>query len=224
MGIQKKWTIAIDGPAGAGKSTAAQLFAERIGYLYLDTGAIYRCVTWGALKNKIKARNSKKLFNFCKHSRIDFFRKENRQKVYFNHKDITSYIRSAQVTRHVSAYSKLPVVRKALLGHQRRFSKEGGIVAEGRDLGTVVFPKAELKFFLDASLEERAKRRHLEIKKGDLGQVKKEIYRRDRIDSKRELAPLKKAKDALAIDTTLLNVDQVVARMYNEFKERRKKK
>ncbi len=223
MGVQKKWTIVIDGPAGAGKSTAAKLFAERIGYLYLDTGAIYRCVTWGALKNKIKARNSKRLFNFCRNSEIAFFPGESGQKVYFNHKDVTSYIRSAEVTRHVSAYAKLPVVRKALLGHQREFGKKGGIVAEGRDLGTVVFPKAELKFFLDASLGERAKRRHLEIKKGDLDQVKKEIYRRDRIDSKRELAPLKKAKDALTIDTTPLNVDQVVSRMYNEFKKRREK-
>lgn len=223
MGVQKKWTVVIDGPAGAGKSTVASLLAERIGYLYLDTGAMYRCVTWGALKNKIKATNSKEIFEFCKNSTISFVKKGGKQRVFFNKKDVTEAIRSVEVTRHVSAYSKLPLVRRALLDHQRGFGKKGGIVAEGRDLGTVVFPKAELKFFLEASIGERAKRRHLELEKGSLNQVKKEIQKRDRIDSKRAVAPLKKAQDALTIDTTSLDIDHVVACMYNEIKKRREK-
>lgn len=219
--LRKKWTIVIDGPAGAGKSTVAKCLAQRLHYVYLDTGAMYRCITWGALKHRIKPTNSKQLFEFCKHSQISFVKEGDRQKIYFNQQDVTQAIRSHKITQEVSIYSKLPVVRKALLDHQRQFGKKGGIVAEGRDLGTVVFPKAELKFFLDASLDERAKRRQLELKEGTLEEVKKGIKRRDHIDSKRTLAPLKKAKDAFTIDTTSLNIDQVVSCMYNELKKRK---
>ena len=218
----KKITIVIDGPAGAGKSTVSQCLAQKLHYLYLDTGALYRAIAVAAHQKNILPTNSKKLYELCCKSQISFKTEKGKQKVYLNGKDVTQALRTPEMSLLASHYSRLPCVRKALLWHQRKLSERGGIVAEGRDLGTVVFPKAELKFFLVASLTERAQRRYLEgsHQKHSLSQIEKEIQSRDRQDRERALAPLKKAKDAIEIDTTTLTIDQVVEELYKKFKEK----
>jgi len=217
----KKITIVIDGPAGAGKSTVSQRLAQKLRYLYLNTGALYRAIALAAHQKNLPPQNSQKLYDFCCKARIEFKTIKGKQRVYLNGKDVTAHLYTAEMSLLASHYSKLPVVRKALLWHQRKLGQQGGIVAEGRDLGTVVFPKAELKFFLVASLQERAKRRYLELKEHSLPltQIKREIQKRDQQDQKRALAPLKKAKDAIEIDTTRLTIDQVVQEMYKKFHE-----
>ncbi|MBI3018419.1 MAG: (d)CMP kinase [Deltaproteobacteria bacterium] len=214
----KKITIVIDGPAGAGKSTVSQHLAKRLNYVYLDTGALYRAIALAARQKNIPPTNSKKLYELCCQCRISFKKMKGKQKVYLNGKDVTSALRIPPLSLLASHYSKLPLVRKALLRHQRKLGEKGGMVAEGRDLGTVVFPHAELKFFLVASLKERSKRRYLELKdkKHSLKQIEKEIQKRDQQDRERALAPLKKAKDAIEIDTTTMTIDQVVSEMYKQ--------
>src|SRR3989338_2064761 len=220
----KKITIVIDGPDGSEKSTVSKKLAKKLGYTYLDSVALYRSIALKASHKKVKSQNSQQLYRLCKNSIIAFKKKEGKQHVFLDHKDITQKIRTRKISLLASLYSKLPVVRKALLYQQQKLGKKGGMVAEGRDLGTVVFPKAELKFFLIASLKERAKRRYLELKekfkKISLRHIEKEIQKRDKEDSKRALAPLKKAKDAISLDTTSLTIDQVVSRMYKEFLKR----
>ncbi len=214
--------IVIDGPAGAGKSTVSQRLAKKLHYLYLDTGALYRAIAWAAHQANIPPINSAYLRNFCLRCSLSFKKIKGKQHIYVNHKDVTRAIRTREMSLLASNYSKLPVVRKILLWHQRKLGEIGGIVAEGRDLGTVVFPKAELKFFLVASLKERAKRRYLEFKdqKHSLDKIEKEIQKRDEQDRKRALAPLKKAKDAIEIDTTAMTIDQVVKALYKKFQEK----
>ncbi len=220
----KKLTIVIDGPAGAGKSTVSQRLAKRLHYLYLDTGALYRAIALAAHEKNIPPTDFQEIRWLCQRTSILFKKEKGKQKVYLNRKDVTRAIRTPHMSLLASRYSKLPVVRKGLLWHQRHLGEQGGIVAEGRDLGTVVFPKAELKFFLVASLKERAKRRYLELKRTDkkssLKNVEKEIQKRDREDRQRALAPLKKAKDAIEIDTTWMTIDQVVEEMYKKFQDK----
>ena len=222
--MKKKWVIVIDGPSGAGKSTISRLLAKKLGYLYLDTGALYRCVGLEADRKKIKSTDSRKLYQLVKRCKFSFKTKNLTQRVFLNGKDVTREIRKPKVSLLASQYASLSIVRRALLYVQRRFGKIGGIVAEGRDLGSVVFPKAELKFFMVATLKERAKRRYLELKpkfKGlRLVDVEREVRMRDLADSRRELAPLKRVKDAISLDTTSLTIDQVVEEMYKFFKKK----
>lgn len=217
----KKITIVIDGPAGAGKSTVSQRLAKKLQYLYLDTGALYRAIALAAQQKNIPPINSTPLRDLCLRCHLSFKKIKGKQQIYLDHKNITRIIRTPQMSLLASQYSRLPIVRKILLWHQRRFGSTGGIVAEGRDLGTVVFPQAELKFFLVASLKERAKRRYLELKgqRHSLHQIEKEIQKRDQQDRKRALAPLKKAQDAIEIDTTAMTIDEVVEELYKKFKE-----
>ncbi len=226
--MKKKWVVVIDGPSGAGKSTVGQKLAKKLGYLYLDTGALYRCAALVAIQNGIKPKNSMKLYTCIENSKIGFKKYLGRQHVFLNGEDATEKIRTLEMGRLSSTYSSLPVVRRALLSHQRKMGNKGGIVAEGRDLGTVVFPKADLKFFMVARLKERAKRRYMELiqsaKKVSFKTVLQEVKQRDFADRKRALAPLKKAKDAIRIDTTSLTIDQVVSQMYKVYREQLSKK
>lgn len=222
--MKKQLVIVIDGPSGAGKSTVSQRLAKKLGYLYLDTGALYRCVALSALQRDIPPRNSRKLLQLAKQCKISFKKSGSRQHVFLNGVDVTRKIRTHTLSMLASRYSCLPVVRQALLSQQRYFGKKGGMVAEGRDLGTIVFPNADLKFFMIATLKERAKRRYVEVSKKpknvSLKAVERDIQIRDRVDAKRSLAPLKKSADAIEIDTTSLTLDQVVQEIYRICREK----
>lgn len=206
--------IAIDGPAASGKSTVAKGVAKALGFTYLDTGAMYRALTWEVLRSKIDLSNSKSLVELAKNMKIYFKREDSNERVFIDMRDVTEEIRKPEVTNLVSIVSKVPLVRKAMVDKQRDFEEGTGLVAEGRDIGTVVFPKAQIKVYLNASLQERARRRQLEWKrKGhfvSLKEIEADIERRDRIDSTREESPLAKAKNAIEISTTNKTVQQVI--------------
>lgn len=222
--MRKNICIAIDGPAAAGKSTVAKIIAKRLSYLYIDTGAMYRALTYLALQQGIALDDEQALISLLKNTYIDLKPSEQGQLVFVNGEDVTNVIRSEEVTNAVSLVAKHPLVREEMVARQRALAKNGGVVMDGRDIGTYVLPDAEVKIFLKASVEERAKRRHAEnIARGfpsDLETLKKEIARRDRIDSEREVAPLKKAEDAIEIDTTSLSIEEVVDRIMEIVDER----
>ena len=212
----KKLLITIDGPAGAGKTTVSRNLADRLGYKYVDTGALYRGVAFEAVKSGIDPDNDTDLEKLCNNLDMKFVREKKGLRLVSNRVDITDLIRTPEITMLASAVSAKPVVRNSLLNLQRDMGKEKAAVFEGRDMGTVVFPDADIKFFLDASHEIRAVRRHKEIslKTGQtLEEVKKDMKRRDTNDSTRTLAPLKPAGDAIVIDSTNLSVERVVELM-----------
>ncbi|AHI56452.1 (d)CMP kinase [Listeria ivanovii] len=210
--MTKKICIAIDGPAAAGKSTVAKIVAKKLQFVYIDTGAMYRAVTYITHKNKIDYTNEKAIAELLAKTVIRFEPGEVQQ-VFVNEENVTEVIRSLEVTNHVSIVAAHPAIREALQERQQVFAKEGGIVMDGRDIGTAVLPNAELKVFLLASVEERAERRFKEnVAKGfagDLNQLKKEIEERDHLDYTREHSPLKKAVDAIEVDTTSMTIDDV---------------
>lgn len=210
--MTKKICIAIDGPAAAGKSTVAKIVAKKLRFVYIDTGAMYRAVTYMAYKNKKDYKNEKAIAELLAKTVIRFEPGEVQQ-VFINEENVTEVIRSLEVTNHVSIVAAHPAVREALQERQQGFAKEGGIVMDGRDIGTAVLPNAELKIFLLASVEERAERRFKENAAkgfaGDLNQLKKEIEERDHLDYTREHSPLKKAEDAVEVDTTSMSIDDV---------------
>jgi cytidylate kinase len=214
-------TIAIDGPAASGKSTIGALLAERLGYLYFDTGVMYRAVTWVALVQAIAVEDEDAVTVLAERMRIDVVRPtvvDGRQyTVLADGKDVTWEIRRPEVERGVSPVSAYPGVRAALTTQQRRIGRQGAIVMVGRDIGTVVMPDAELKIYLDATVGERAGRRYREVidrgEPADYDAVLAAVRRRDEIDSSRVLAPLAVAEDAVMIDTTPLGVDQVLERV-----------
>lgn len=210
--------VTIDGPAGAGKSTVARRLAKRLRFRYLDTGALYRAITLKALQQDVKPNQSQRLSQILKHIRIDFQDHGRSQKVLLDRKDVTRILRLGWVTDKVFQYARLPQVRKAMLVIQRRLGARGKIVAEGRDLGSVVFPKADIKFYLTATIKERARRRYKELRtvnrKIKLSKVIQEIRTRDRRDKTRKLAPLKKPREAICVDTTHLTIKQVVDRLF----------
>jgi cytidylate kinase len=209
MGMAKK-IIAIDGPAGSGKSTTAKLVAQRLGFLYLDTGAMYRVITLKALKQGVDVNDEEKLEKLTKNSVISFGNKDGENKIWLDGEDVTKQIREPEVDRNVSYVSMHKKVRKRLVEMQKRMGEENDLVAEGRDTTTVVFPHA-FKVYLDADLAERAKRRFLELKeKGiqtTLEEQIKEISKRDKLDSEREQSPLLRDKDAVVVDTTHLTIE-----------------
>ncbi|MFC4184096.1 (d)CMP kinase [Saccharococcus thermophilus] len=222
--MRKRINIAIDGPAAAGKSTVAKMIAKRLSYIYIDTGAMYRALTYRALQQGIALDDEQALISLLKDTYIELRTSPKGQLVLVNGEDVTNIIRGEEVTNAVSLVAKHPLVREEMVARQRSLAKNGGVVMDGRDIGTHVLPNAEVKIFLKASVEERAKRRHAEnIARGfpsDLETLKEEIARRDRIDSEREVAPLKKAEDAVEIDTTSLSVEEVVERIMEIVNER----
>jgi CMP/dCMP kinase len=209
--------IAIDGPSGAGKSTVARLLAQRLGYTYIDTGAMYRAIGWKAKREGIDPADEQGLAGMCAHTDVTISVDHNDPRILVDAIDVTGEIRTPEMGMMASAVSKSPAVRARLLGLQRELGSHGGVVMDGRDIGTVVFPKADLKFFLDASPEERGQRRYRELRqKGmdvDLDRITREIRERDRQDSGRELAPLKAAADAHLIDSSSMSIDAVLAFM-----------
>ncbi len=221
----KPLIIAIDGPAGSGKSTVAKILAKRFKYKYIDTGAMYRAVALKAIKNSIKLTDEKMVSKIADNIKIEFASDGNNQRVYVDGEDITSKIRDEEVGNGASVVSAYSGVRNAMLIKQREMGKSGGVVMEGRDIGTVVFPNADIKFFLNASVEERGKRRHLELKeKGEgveRGRIVEDIMRRDEQDTSRDIAPLKRADDSIVIDTTGISIDEVVENMLQEIDKHR---
>jgi cytidylate kinase len=211
-------TIAIDGPAASGKSTIGGLLARRLGYLYLDTGAMYRAVTWAALQRGVEISNEEAVTALAAAINITITRPtadDGRQyTVWADGKDITWEIRCQEVDANVSVVSAYRGVRKVLTQRQRRIGERGGVVMIGRDIGTVVMPDADLKIYLDASLAKRARRRHLEMTErgdeADFHEVLRAMEIRDETDSSRETAPLKAAGDAVVVDTDNLSVEEVL--------------
>ena len=211
-----KLLITIDGPAGAGKTTVSRALADRLGYRYIDTGALYRAVALAAKTRGINPENDAELKGLCAELELAFVLVEAELRLFLNGEDITDQLRTADITMLASAISARPVVREYLLDLQRNMGKDKAAVFEGRDMGTVVFPDADLKFFLDATTRTRALRRYDEIKSQStqtLEEVDLDIQRRDHNDSTRELAPLKPAQDAIVIDSTDLSVAEVVELM-----------
>ncbi len=214
----KKIVITIDGPAGAGKTTISKLLADRIGYRYVDTGALYRGIAFEALKKGVADNDDVGLEKLCNEIDIKLVLKESSLRLLSGDNDITDIIRTPEITMMASAVSARPAVRKYLLDVQRNMGQQKGVVFEGRDMGTVVFPEAEMKFFLDASLKTRALRRFVELGNGSvqsLDEVKEEMKRRDENDRSRNIAPLKPAPNAVVVDTTDLTIEGVVDHLFD---------
>ena len=209
--MKKKISIAIDGPSAAGKSTIAKMVAKKENFIYIDTGAMYRCVAYYCLTQKIDLNDEKAVEQAIEHIQI---RLTADNKVYLNDEDVSLQIRTDEVSLGASCVSKYQAVRSFLVDEQRKMAKAGNVILDGRDIGTVVLPNADLKIYQIASVETRAKRRYLEnLERGldaDLETIKKEIEERDYQDTHREISPLKKAEDAIELDTSSLTLEEVV--------------
>lgn len=221
--VNKTITVAIDGPAAAGKSTVAKIVAEKLSSIYIDTGAMYRAITWKALKNDVNVNDEAALVKLLEITIMELKQGRDGQLVFIDGQDITTAIRSNEVTNAVSYVAKHPLIREEMVRRQQLLAEEKDVVMDGRDIGTHVLPDAEVKIFLVASVEERAKRRYEENKrKGihtDFNELKKEIEQRDELDSKREISPLIKAEDAIEIDTTSLTIEEVAEQILEEVRK-----
>ena len=212
----KKLLITIDGPAGAGKTTVSKMLSEKLGYVYVDTGALYRGVALEAINRGIRSDDEDNLHELCRNLDLTFVMKDKEPVLMSGGNDISGLIRTPEVTMMASAVSAKKVVRDFLFDLQRRLGKEKCAVFEGRDMGTVVFPDADIKFYLDAAVEDRAKRRYDQVKsssKQTLEEIRNDILARDKNDSSRNIAPLKPAEDAIVIDSTPLTAVDVVGVM-----------
>jgi len=214
--MDRKLKVAIDGPAGAGKSTVARKVAQKLDFLYIDTGAIYRAVTLAALQRNADITDEAEISSLAGEAGIDLVQdSEELYRVWLDGDDVTGEIRKPEVSRKVSLVARVPGVRKHLLAKQRDMARSGGVVMEGRDIGTKVLPEADFKFFLTASPKERARRRYKELVESgyqvDWDTLLQEIKERDRIDSSRETDPLVPAPDAIIIDCSRMNIDEVVS-------------
>ena len=206
--------IAIDGPAAAGKSTSAKLLAERLNFLYLDTGAMYRCIALSVIEHKIDIYDESSQKDFISSFNLELKTVDGAPDFLVNGNSVTKKIRTTAISKKVSEISAIPAIREYMVSLQRSFAKNNNCVVEGRDIGTVVFPEAEIKFFIIASVEVRAKRRKLELQNiGEtisLKELRRDIKARDKHDSERSHSPLKKAINAIQIDTTEMNIDEQV--------------
>lgn len=215
--MTRKLVITIDGPSGAGKSTLSKLLAEHLGYTYIDSGALYRAVALKVQQAGVDPDDDAFLSRLCDNLSISFHQHQGRLRVMLDGADVSDAIRDPEISMLASRVSARKTVRDALLGVQRRLGEGGGVVVEGRDMGTVVFPGAEVKFFLDASLATRGKRRFHQYcaqgKRYDLNGITQDIEKRDGDDSRRALSPLKPAEDAHIIDSTDMSIEEVLAEM-----------
>ena len=221
--MSKGLIVAIDGPAGSGKSTSAKLIAKKLGYVYIDTGAMYRAITYLALENEA-INDESRIIELARNCKIDLDYKDGEVIVLLNGRNISKEIRSAEVNSHVSDVSKISEVRKVLVEKQREMGAKGnGVVMEGRDIGTVVFPNADVKIFLTASLDIRANRRTKEYNENGskvlVDDIKSNLSNRDMIDSSRNDSPLTKASDAVEVDTTNVTIDEQVNLILEEVKK-----
>jgi len=221
---RRRIVVAIDGPAGAGKSTVSKRLAAELGYRLLDTGALYRAVAFVARKRRVDWDDEAGLAEIALHLDVTFRMENGVNHVVVEGRDVSGEIRTPEISSGASQVSALPGVRAALLDLQRQLGARGGVIAEGRDIGTVVFPDAPAKFFLTASEEARAARRHKELVESgaaaDLAATRREMAERDARDSGRKVAPLTKAEDAVAVDSSGLGIDQVVALMKRVIRDR----
>ncbi|HXX65425.1 MAG TPA: (d)CMP kinase [Bacteroidota bacterium] len=210
----RKLVIAIDGPAASGKSTTAKLVAERLGYIHLDTGAMYRAITLKVLRAGIRPEDEEAIALLVRSTHVELRQAGAAAHVLLDGEDVSANIRTPEVTRAVSAVSSQRAVRSVMVREQRRMGERGGIVLEGRDIGTVVFPDADVKFFLIAGIEARARRRAEELRvsgrEADAALLAQEIRERDALDSSRQESPLKRAADAIEVDTSDLTIDEQV--------------
>ena len=217
----KKIQIAIDGPASSGKSTVAKIIARNLDLIYLDTGAMYRVATFVALQKE--TNDAKEIIEFIEKNPISFMNGQKGQEVLMGSENVTEVIRTNEVTNTVSKISAMTKIREFIVAEQQRIAKNGGIIMDGRDIGTVVLPKADLKIFLVASVDERAERRYKEnLSKGiptDLERLKIEISERDRKDSTRAISPLKQAEDAILLDSTGKTINEIVQFIEDKAKE-----
>lgn len=225
---KKKYIIAIDGPAGAGKSTAAKLLAEKLGYLYLDSGAMYRSLTWKAMQKNIPMDAREKLISLAKNTTLEFKKGKSVVRLYMDDKPVGDEIRTPEVTRNIKFVADNPAIRSIMVELQRKAARDGGVVMEGRDIGTAVFPHADFKFYLEASVRERALRRFKEYRSKGV-QVKftdllHDIRRRDEQDSTREAGPLVKASDSIVVRSTRKTPQQVLAILLKKIEGARKRK
>ena len=215
--MEKKLVITIDGPAGAGKSTVSKILAGKLAYIYLDTGALYRALAYKALKLGISLDEVPSLADLCSSTEVILKNTGGQMKVYVDGENVEEKIRTEEVGLAASKISAFAVVREKLLNLQRDAGVRGGIVAEGRDMGSVVFPHADYKFYLDARMEERIKRRHKELLEKDVSvkysSIQKDIHARDEQDKRREIAPLKAPDGAIIIDSDNLSIDEVVEKI-----------
>ena len=218
--------VAIDGPSGAGKSTVGKRLAALLGYVYIDTGAMYRALGWKAARDGVEPVEGERLREFCKATEVELRLDGGETRVFVDGIDVTGFIRTPEMSMAASRISAQPCVRERLLELQRAMGRQGGVVLEGRDIGTVVFPEARAKFYLDADVHERARRRHEELKakgiENDLAVTVDEVRKRDHDDSHREIAPLKKADDAIVVDSSKMSADEVVSFMAAKVREAEK--
>ena len=216
--MAKKISIAIDGPAASGKSTTARLLAKKLGYLYIDTGAMYRAATLAVLRAGVNIKDEQAVKNCINNNQIRIHLRNGEQCTYLNEEDVSDQIRTPEINRAISVISSYKDVREIMVRQQRQLAAEGGVVMDGRDIGTVVLPHAELKVFLVASLEERARRRLKELQiQGEnvkLEEVIEDIRRRDELDTSRSQSPLQQADDARCLDTTNLSIEEQVETIY----------
>lgn len=218
----KRPVIAIDGPAGSGKSTVAKRVAQRLGFLYIDTGAMYRALTLKALRIKADLNDEAKLGSLARETEVELKQSGGSLKVYLDGKDVTDQIRTPEVTNNVKYIARTKAVRECMVAKQRKLGERGGTVMEGRDIGTVVLPDADKKFYIDASFDTRVTRRYEELKEAGTvvteEEIKKDLKVRDESDLSRAIGPLKKADDAILIDTTDLTIEGVVDKVLSLIK------
>ncbi len=211
--------IAIDGPAGSGKSTVAKIVAKKLNFRYIDTGSMYRSIAWKSLQKNTALEDKEAVADIALKTKIELVYSEGGQLVFIDDKNITDQLKMEVVSRGAAIVAAQPIIREIMTAKQRQLGGAGKVVMDGRDIGTVVFPQADKKFFLDADPKERGRRRFIELKEKnqvsdtDLSIIIEQVIQRDNEDRNRKIAPLKKAKDAILIDTTKLSIDQVVKKI-----------